>query len=107
MWIFVPPPTRESEKEKEKWKKNYVLFANYQMRLKSESRLYVNPSHVPDSMFDVARTDLPSLSLSLSLSRGPSRFFSIEEVEDAKGNSVCLSALGLSLSFFLDTHGRA
>ena len=47
------------------------------------------------------------LSLSLSLSRGPSRFFSIEEVEDAKGNSVCLSALGLSLSFFLDTHGRA
>ena len=47
-----------------------------------------------------------SLSLSLSLSRGPSRFFSIEEVEDAKGNSVCLSALGLSLSFFLDTHGH-
>ena len=67
MWIFVPPPTREREKEKEKWKKNYVLFANYQMRLKSESRLYVNASHVPDSMFDVARTDLPSLSLSLSL----------------------------------------
>jgi len=48
-----------------------------------------------------------TFSLSLSLSRGPSRFFSIEEVEDAKGNSVCLSALGLSLSFFLDTHGRA
>ena len=46
-----------------------LLFANYQMRLKSESRLYVNASHVPDSMLDVARTVLPSLSLSLLLAR--------------------------------------
>ena len=63
---FLCRRQREREKEKEKWKKNYVLFANYQMRLKSESRLYVNASHVPDSMLDVARTVLPSLSLSLT-----------------------------------------